>query len=167
MRRFVFTAFALTLLAACQPGTTELTEEQKAEIAAEVRQTVAAFWNSVEEMDFERWVGVWITDHDHYYQGDPMLFVNRLTIRPTAEDIREVWEPVFEARSGHSIDIGAETVAVLGEDVALHVFKAEYTVSYPEGNTTDPAPVTVSTVWVREGTEWKMLHAHQSFNPAS
>ena len=52
MRRFVLAAFTMTVLAACQPATTELTEEQKAEIAAEIRQTARAFWSSIEETDF-------------------------------------------------------------------------------------------------------------------
>ena len=49
MRRIVFTAFALTVFAACQPSTTELTEVQEAEIAAEVMMVaneLMSAWNA-------------------------------------------------------------------------------------------------------------------------
>jgi phenylpyruvate tautomerase PptA (4-oxalocrotonate tautomerase family) len=46
MRRILLAALAVSVFVACQPATTELTEEQKAEIAAEIRQVVAEFWQT-------------------------------------------------------------------------------------------------------------------------
>ena len=49
MRRIVLAAFAMTLLAACQPATTELTVVQEAEIAAEVMMVaneLMSAWNA-------------------------------------------------------------------------------------------------------------------------
>jgi hypothetical protein len=55
MRRLVFSVLSLTFLAACQPATTELTEEQKAEIEQEVRgldDDFIAFASNVEAEGF-------------------------------------------------------------------------------------------------------------------
>lgn len=49
MRRFVLAGFALAVLAACQPTTTELTELQNSEIATEVMMAVEGLmdaWNA-------------------------------------------------------------------------------------------------------------------------
>jgi hypothetical protein len=49
MRRVIIAAFALPLLAACQTATTELTEQQSAEIAAEIMMVVDGLmdaWNA-------------------------------------------------------------------------------------------------------------------------
>ena len=54
MRRFVFAAFALTVLAACQPADTELTEVQTAEIAAEVNLRMDQLWDVLRQPDWDR-----------------------------------------------------------------------------------------------------------------
>ncbi len=167
MRRFVLTAFALTMFAACQPATIELTEEQKAEIADEIRQVAAGMIEAAEEVDIERWLSHWPPELEQRFQDQPALFVNRLSIYPTAESIRVAWEPSFAARSAHDIVTVDEYVAVLDADAALWVYEGTYTVSDTLGNTTEPAPWTVSVVWVRQSGEWKALHLHQSWNPAN
>jgi hypothetical protein len=51
MSRFILTAFAVTALAACHPANTEMTEEQKAEIAAEVRAFGEAYIAAFPELN--------------------------------------------------------------------------------------------------------------------
>ena len=165
MRRFVLAAFALTVLAACQPATTELTEEQKAEIAAEVRDVVGEYTDAIEAADLDGWMSYWSSEPEQFFQGQPALFVNRLTILPTMENIRTAWESAFDARSAHDLVAENEYVAVVGEDAALYVFDGTFSISDTLGNTTEPAPYTVSIVWVRQSGEWKVLHRHQSWNP--
>ena len=53
MRRFMLAAFAMTVLAACRPTTTELTEKQEAAIADTVRAVNAEFWSAMEAADFD------------------------------------------------------------------------------------------------------------------
>ena len=163
MRRIVLAAFALTVFAACQPSTTELTEEMKAEIAAEIRQAVTEFWNSAETVDTEQWLSNWPPEIESYFQTEPAFQVNMLNILSGADDLREFWEPEFAARTANGIVLDNEHVAVLTEDLALHVSKGNFTVSDTSGNTTEPAPWTATTVWVRHSGEWKNLHMHQSW----
>ena len=165
MRRILFSALAVTVFGACQPVTNELTEEMKTEIAAEIRQVVAEFWNSAETVDTERWLSYWPPEIESYFQTGPALQVNLLDILSSADDLREFWVPDFAARSANGIVLDNEHIAVLTEDLALHVSKGSFTVSDTLGNTTEPAPWTATTVWVRHAGEWKNLHMHQSWIP--
>ena len=54
MPRLALAAVSLAFLAACQPATTELTEEQKAEIAAEVASVMDEFLDAWREADYDR-----------------------------------------------------------------------------------------------------------------
>jgi hypothetical protein len=155
----------MLLTVACQPATTELTEERKAAIAAEVRQAAAEMFEAAIALDTDRWLSYWPSELEQRYQGQPALFVNRLDIYPTAGRMRAVWEPSFAARSDHDFATENEYVAVLGEDAALWVYEGTYAVTDTLGNTAEPAPWTVSAVWVRGDAGWKILHWHQSWNP--
>ena len=62
MRRTVLAAFALTVLAACQPATTELTEEQKAEAVQALADSWAGFKEAVENEDYDGWAAYWTQD---------------------------------------------------------------------------------------------------------
>ena len=64
MRRLALTVLSLAFLAACQPATTELTEEQKAEIAAEVNAINAGFWDAWRATDFDQGMS--------YYYNSPV-----------------------------------------------------------------------------------------------
>jgi len=46
MRRLTLSVLSLAMLAACQPATTELTEEQKAEIETTVKQIATENWRA-------------------------------------------------------------------------------------------------------------------------
>ena len=164
MRRIVLAAFALSVLSACQTATTELTEEQKIEIASEIRQAVAECWNAAEEVDTERWMSCFSAELEAEYIDQPAVFVNRINIHRTVNDVRGVWEPAFEVRSAHDIVTENEDVVVLGEDAALHVYEGTFNISDTLGTTSEYYPYTVSTVWVRKTGQWKILHLHQSWN---
>ena len=49
MRRFVPAAIALFVFPACQPATIELTEGQKAQIEAEIREALDGLWAAAED----------------------------------------------------------------------------------------------------------------------
>ena len=165
MRRFVLAAFALTVLAACQPATTELTEEQTTAIASDIRQAFAEQIAAVGSADLDAWMDFYVSEDATGFVGQPALWVNRLDIYPTVVELREMWEPEMAARSGHDFVTESEHVAVLGENVGLHVYKGTFTITDTLGNTSEPAPWTVSTVWARGDAGWKILHLHQSWNP--
>jgi ketosteroid isomerase-like protein len=62
MRRLVPAVLSLAFLAACQPATTELTEEQKAEVVQALAESWAGFKEAVENEDYEGWAAYWTED---------------------------------------------------------------------------------------------------------
>ena len=64
MRRILLSALAVIVMAACQPATTELTEEQKAEIAAEVRAGAEELRTTLLELDIEGFLDAYDNSED-------------------------------------------------------------------------------------------------------
>jgi ketosteroid isomerase-like protein len=93
--------------------------------------------------------------------------VNLLTVYPNDDRMREVWEPIMAGRRSQETVITNEYVAVLSENIALHVVEGTYAITDTLGNTTEPNRLSATTVWVREDGEWKMVHMHQSWIPTN
>ena len=55
-------------------------------------------------------------------------------------------------------------IAVLSANHAVHVYKANYSITNLKGETGPELPQTVTTVWVRKNGEWKILHSHDSWS---
>ena len=74
MRRIVLAAFALTVFAACQPATNELTDNQKGEIAAEVELLHGQFWDAWRETDVARGMSYYRNSPDFTFtrEGEPL-----------------------------------------------------------------------------------------------
>lgn len=93
-----------------------------------------------------------------YFVGDPLVFVNNLTIVPTVEEVRAYWEPVQETRNASRMFPLRESIAVLSADHAVQVWVGEWNVTNLEGVTTPNARMTATFVWVRQESGWRILH---------
>jgi len=159
MRRIALAVLSLAFLAtACQPATTELTEEQKAEIAEEVNALQAEFWDAWREVDVGRGFA--------YYHDSPdfAVAVEGQLIRGFAA-LYEIAEAAHAGQASQVITVVESHTTVLAADV-VHVMQSA------TGATTDSAGVTgpetafaFSAIWMRRDGEWKMLLAHESFPP--
>lgn len=146
MRRIVFAAFALTVLAACQPATTELTDEMKAEITEAVRQVNADYWAAWARMEnFDAYAA--------YYSNHSADFP--LVEFGSREEHRSAVIPIWDGLHTWEIQQMELGVRVLSPDEA---FLAGSTVSL----LTDTAGVTVvweqdwANVWILEEGRWKL-----------
>ena len=167
MRRFVFAAFALTVFAGCQAATTELTEERKAEIVAEIRQVYSGWLTTLDPINFDATLSYMHPAPEDYFVGEPAQWVNLLSVYPNTDRVREAWEPIMAQRRSQTQTVSEEYFAVLSENIALHILEGTYAITDTLGNTTDPDQNSLTSVWVRHEGEWKMLHMHQSWNPAN
>ena len=167
MRRFVLAAFALTVLAACQPATTELTEEQKATIADEIRQVYASMMATFDPIDFDGMMSFIHPDPESYFVGDPAQWVNLLAVYSNPSHMREVWEPIMATRRAQPTVVSNQYVAVLAENLALSVVEGTYAITDTLGNTTEPDRFSLTAVWGRQNATWKVLHMHQSWRPTN
>jgi ketosteroid isomerase-like protein len=151
MRRFVLAAFALTVLAACQPATTELTDYEKAEIAAEVELLHGQFWDAWRAWDFERGMS--------YYTNSPeFMFANE-------DQIVRGWDALNEG--AQAMDVESQTItfaeshtAVLASGVVQVVERGTYAVTNTEGESGPEHSFTCSATWVHQNSEWKVQFFH-------
>ena len=151
MRRFVLAALALTVLAACQPTTADLTEEMEREIVTAVRQVFEDEIAGANEADFER-----IASHSSEQDG---ICIYGTTIRSCSEAMEE-------ARQAHSqnpeerlerqeADGEVTRVMVLSPTVALLANSVEENRAYFTDGSVWRSRVASLIVYVKENGEWK------------
>jgi uncharacterized protein (TIGR02246 family) len=148
MRRFILAAFALTLLAACQPATTELTEEQRAAITDTIQQVHTELGEALNARDLDSWLSGLSDDIRWaipYGYGSHSQIENAVRSGlDAATDTTEWgmdWEETF--------------VRVLGPDVA--VLWGTYA-----ARGTDGERVHTTLVYARVDGEWKVVHGHST-----
>ncbi len=147
MRRLAFAAVSLAFLAtACQPATTELTEEQKAEIEGAVIQA------------YEGWNDAWAAQES---VDDFMGHFHDWAVSPLSG-----WESVDALRAGTSewwaryhsweMELGETRVLVLGPDVAA-LEGTQVSVVTDTSGTVVEWTQRLTTVWVLRDGQWKLL----------
>ncbi len=155
MRRFVLAALALTVLAACQPSTTELTEEQKTEIANEVNAIHAEAWDAWRAADVDRGMSYYPDSPELTYITDGQLF------RGTAA-VDDQSRAMFVNTASQTITITESYTDVLAPNVVCINAMHTYTVTDTAG-VVGPEGVFAGTyIWVRRDGEWKMQSSHES-----
>jgi len=158
MRRLVLTAFALTVLAACQPATTELRDEQKAAIVDEITRLCDESLISIRQLDQEGWLAYFHDSEDVTYAEAGEVFRGRSTL---AEHLRTVWAPF----AGFEGDWGELNIQVLTPTVAVVTSRFDFTGIDTAGNETQFYG-TWTGVWVEQDGEWKMVNAAETFPAA-
>lgn len=158
MRRFVLAAFALTALAACQPATTEFTEEQKAQVEAEIRALMPEFMSAWEDADVERGFGFWL-------ESAEMGYANRGNVRFGYDQLVEAVRAGFERTASQTFDISEMRVMALAPDVAAVFMKFIHTRTNVDGETSPEDQGVSLMIWVKRDGVWKALWAHESSRP--
>ena len=151
MRRIVLAAFAVTVLAACQPPTTELTEEQRTAIADTVRQLAVSFsdaWNTLDP-----------DTHLSFYSDDVMYgFGGRFR---DAESFREATTSFMNLFAEFDQSWDSLFVQVLGPTVAVTGGTVQWTNVRKSGESSLGGEA-MTLVWHRVDGEWKVVHIHSS-----
>lgn len=153
MRRLTLAALSLAfLVTACQPATTELTEEQKAAVEEEVSQLQADLGDAWSALDFDRFRSFLADDLRWAISPGPFL---------TMEDL----EPGLRAYMSGISEITSEDedllfVRVLGPDAAVAGWTSHETVVDVDGVSSSVA-TTGTLVWARVDGVWKVVHGHQ------
>ncbi len=156
MRRLALAVVALAFLAACQPATTELTEEQSAAVADTVRQLADAFFDDFRAGDVDGAFAPFSSEIVWAENG--VLAANR-------DSLVTVWSGFFasiqEVTSG---DWGEVHVTVLGPGAA--VFNASFDWAGVDTTGAELGGSGVwTTVWQRTVDGWKIVQGHESYLP--
>jgi hypothetical protein len=161
MRRFVISAFAVSVLAACQPATTELTDELKSEIEAAVRTAAEDLWAGASEADMEH-----VLSHWRQQDGFCLMNANLRMCPEVLEAYRAAWNPDREVRLERQEADGVELwVVALSPTVALMARKSVETRGYYTNGEVTRASFANFAIFVLEDGEWKAHSMQQASWP--
>lgn len=154
MRRFVIAALALTVLAACQPATTELTDYQKGEVAAEVMMVVdelMAAWNAEDA-----------TTSLSFFDAEALNVLWGDTEYDSRESFSEFWSNLWETIP--SFEGAWDDTFVRALSLNTAVFRGRYhtTITDGEGVATLWRPHW-NAVFERRSDGWKMTVADNAY----
>ena len=156
MRRVVLAPLTLIVLAACQPTTTELTDEQEAAIADTVRQLADTYVGDLRALNFDRMMASYASEIVVAENG--VLGANR-------DSLLTAWRSGFASfREVTNADWREVHVKVLGPAAA--VLTGSWTSAW-----VDTAGVALGArgvwtgVWERGTEGWKIVYSHESYLP--
>ena len=144
----------------------EMTAEQRQKIADTIRQRTQDWLDMTKEFNPENldmFLDFWVENEEKSWMNNPALSVSNLTVYATKDKIKELWDPIVAEKPSYKIELIDDHIAVLSEDNAIHVFKANYWITDTEGNTSKEHTCIITNVYVRKNDVWKILHHHQSF----
>ena len=153
MRRPVAATLCLTLLAACQPATTELTESQRIALADTVRQLTDRVLDLTGDAD------AWM---DLFASGPEFRYVQNGAIL-SHDDLADEMAAYVAACKEQSWAWDDVHVVVLDPDAAVVTATYHGAVTDTSGQrfTFDRAVATY--VYARRGGAWKIVQAHEYF----
>ncbi len=155
MHRTIIPALAFCVAAvACQPATTELTEEQKAAIADTVSQLADTFFEDFRALDFDRMMAPY---------GSEVVWAENGALGTNRDSLVTAWSGLIAAiQEVTSGDWGEVHVKVLGPDAA--VFTATFDWAGVDSSGAQVGnPGVWTTVWLRTDEGWKIVHGHESY----
>ena len=154
MRRMIL-PLMLFVFAACQPATMELTEEQKAEIAAEVNAIHTQFWDVWKEMDVDRGMA-------YYYNSPELVFGMDGQVLWGWDEGMEMSQSFATTASGQVMNFAESRTTVLSADVVYITDQGTRAMIDMAGVTGPELPFAFTAVWVLRDGEWKVHGAHGS-----
>ncbi len=133
---------------------------EASKVRAEIEGAVQAVVAGANAVDVERTFASCSMSADFRMADNGVLYGSR---EATLAAFREGFGPL----RSQDVRIADHQVIVLSRDLAMYTSLGTFTTTDKSGQAS-PARTWVWTVlWRREGTQWKMLNAHQSFAPAA
>ena len=156
MRRFVLAAFALTVLTACQPADTELTDYQKGEIEAEVNLELETIWDPFRQADFDRGIAYWEDSPEQLFGTSEGGILKGFAA------IDAAFRPTFTTIASQEINVDETHIEVVTRDVVYAMQRGTYSETDTSGVTGPTWPFAYSFLWTRTDAGWKVSSAHMS-----
>jgi uncharacterized protein (TIGR02246 family) len=154
MQRILFVVCALVVsLAACQPASRELTQDEQIPIIDTLLQFQRDLFVAAEAIDPERVLT--------FFAEDASVSVDGTAMSPAA--FQEFLRLAYAGLGSHEITWHPAEVSVLTRDIAIMTVGGLATTVSVEGDTTVYQPVTWTEVFVRREGQWKLRQAHQSW----
>jgi ketosteroid isomerase-like protein len=145
----------MLVVAACQPGTTELTEQQKAEIAAEVNTLNTEYWDAWRAADWDRGMAYYLDSPDFVWVAGGAAFFGSTVLEEYRDGFAHVASQTFAFRDSRTIVMAPNAASV----TALGTWAQTDT-----AGVTGPArDIAWTAIWIRRDGQWKIHLAHLSY----
>jgi hypothetical protein len=154
MRRLAFAVLSLTVLVACQPATTELTDAEKVAIADEFRQFRMDLYASNERNDVESTLNAVSEDVALITQG----------IRLSYADFATAARDAFGSLQAQTVNVQDMQIDVLAAGALVNTDAIVTVTTDTSGNTVEQTHLHTE-VWVKRDGRWVMTHGHKSNPP--
>ena len=155
MYRFVVAVFVLTVIVACQQTTTELTDYQRGEIAAEVELVHGQFWDAWSETDFERGMS-------YFLDSPEFTFAFQGQMISGYSSFSDFFESAFANVASQAISIAESKTTVIAADVVSVTIQGTYAPTDTAGVSAPASAFAFTTVWAQRDGEWKVYVASNS-----
>lgn len=156
MRRPLPLTLIPLMIAGCQPATVELTDERKAEIAAEVDAAATAWWDAWAAVDLAGGMAFFADVPETAWAGDQgMLY--------TVSGMNDAWSGTWCADCARQqIDFTEQRTIVLAPDIAYTIRQYDDVVTDTTGSVSPVFKGVETLVWVKRNGQWKVLLGHES-----
>jgi uncharacterized protein (TIGR02246 family) len=153
--RLFATVAAVAVLAACQPTSPELTEEQKAALADSVSAMHTEMWQPWLAADLDRGMPYFLNSPDigWAWNGE---------IRYGYDNIDAWFRPLMDGVASQEFTVADRRVVVLARDIVCVMEHGTVAVTDTAGVTLPASPFAMTTIWVRRDGEWKIHLGHES-----
>lgn len=156
MRLPILLTMALAvILSACQSTSQELTEQQKANLAAEVDAVASSWWAAWAAVDLE--TGMSFVSH-----APEASFTNNEITLYGVDAIRADWTNWESGLREQDIDFTDSYTIVLSPNIAYTIRKYAVVATRADGSITPELTGVETLVWVKENGDWKMRHGHEA-----
>ncbi len=171
MRRLVLATVCPAFLAACQPATSELTEDEVAAIAETVTDLQARVWDAVERVDVDDFMALWHDARETTAVVDGLalpsnstyeMFLNASGIFNNPASPETALLLFWPSTRSHEVTIGDSRITVLAPNVVHVMERGRFVWTDTSGTVWPEQGFTQSTVWVLRDGDWKMLFGHYS-----
>lgn len=143
-----------------------LTDSDRQEIADIIRKESNNWLNSITEATQENldvFLGYFVQSDDSAWMNKPALWVSNFDSFLTTDQLESFWRRSIDQRTAHNMSIREGYVAVLSEDIAVHVFPYDYEIIDTQGEILGDGKSITTNVYVKRDGKWKIMHHHQTY----
>jgi ketosteroid isomerase-like protein len=156
MKKYLWTIFTIALLAfaSCQDKT-ELTDEQKASIIAEVEKVHGDLIANLSKIDIDLWTEPW--SKDEFFAASSGVNYFR-----TLNEFRDSVKYWFSLRERQKVEIIEKNIKVLAPDLVMLTSILNWDIQFKNGEQVNSRSLT-TVLWKKELDAWKSICLHESW----
>jgi len=155
----IVVAMATLALPSRAAASTQVSDAEKSRIASEIETIVQVIVAAANAVDVDKAFA-------HTSSSSDFRLADNGTVYDSREAALASFREGFSKLHSQDIRIADYHLVVLTRDLAMYTAKGSFTGTDKSGKTSASTPFAWTWLWRREGTQWKVFNAHQSFGPA-